>query len=244
MTCWWIGCNHVSDGLVKINPSKRLVLELVSFILLLITWCFTIPGIVLLLDQNLGALLLEGKIHFGQLFQLLKLLVGGESTKEEDEMANIIGDADEESISIFKATGNSIFVPFSIVYTVWTAILLGLNLFYRREYLTCGERPEPKSSEWADRKDRDNCCKICSPFNALRMFHHMEHRAAFIVYLVCVIMGVDLYFSIPLLLLTFAQTIISYLYAEDIVLCGLPLCCVQLFFIRRYPKEEQGVLRV
>merc|ERR1711874_151 len=63
MTCWWIGCNHVSDGLVKINPSKRLVLELVSFILLLITWCFTIPGIVLLLDQNLGALLLEGKIH-------------------------------------------------------------------------------------------------------------------------------------------------------------------------------------
>ena len=72
------------------------------------------------------------------------------------------------------------------------------------------------------------------------LFHHLEHRAGFIVFLVCAILRVELYFTVPLILLTFAQVIISYLYADDIVLCALPLCCVQFLFIRRYPQEEFG----
>jgi len=237
------GGNHVSHGLAKINPSKRMVLEMVSFILILVTWCFTIPGIVLLAKAGVVHSLIEGKIDFGQLFNLLTKLVS--SGDEDAPTIEKMPEGVNGEISIFKAVGNNIFVASNIFYTIITLIFMILNLIYRRDYLKMSDRPEPKTTEWADRKDKDHCCGICIPCNGLRMFHHLEHRAAFIVNLLCAIMGVDLYFSIPMVLLTFAQTIISYLYAEDIVLCGMPLCCVQLLFIRRYPKDtEQEVVRV
>ena len=56
MVCFWLGCNHVSHGLVKIKPSRRLTLELVSLVLLLITWCFTIPGIIMYSNTGVGRL--------------------------------------------------------------------------------------------------------------------------------------------------------------------------------------------
>ena len=234
MTCFWIGINHVSHGFTKIKPGKRLTLELLSLVLVLITWCFTIPGIVLLANAGIYNTMMDGKLDFGQLMNIFTSLMGGESSTTQDEV-----DLDG-GISIFKALGNDIFVANNTIYTIVTAILLILNLFFRKEYLKMGQKPLPRNSEWAQRKSRDNCCGICSPCNALRMFHHLEHRAAFIVNLLCAILGVDLYFSIPLVLLTFTQTIISYLYAEDIVLCGLPICCVHFLFIRRYPQEELG----
>jgi len=228
MTCFWIGINHVSHGVKKVSPDKRLTLELVSLVLLLITWCFTIPGIIILAEAGLHT----------ELVRAVNYLTGNRSPVKvsgADCAASVAGGCE---FNILKAVGNNIFVAFNTVYTILSAILLILNLIFRKEFLTLGTRPQARNCEYSDRKSTEYCCDICSPCNALRMFHHVEHRGAFIVNLVCACLAVDFYFSIPLVILTLAQTIISYLYAEDVVYCGLPICCVYLLFVRRYPQEE------
>jgi hypothetical protein len=141
-------------------------------------------------------------------------------------------------LNFVRAVGSTMFVAFNTIYTIVTFILVILNITYRKEYLKMGQKPLVGNSEWVERKGRQLCCDICSPCNALRMFHHLEHRGAFLINLACAIMGVELYFSIPLVFLTFTQTIISYLYAEDVAICALPICCAYLLFVRRYPQEE------
>jgi len=228
MTCFWVGINSNSHGVAKVKPGKRLTLELVSLVLVLVTWCFTIPGIILLGQSGLHTELVRG----------INLLTGNRSpvkVEGSDCAASVEGGCE---FNIQKAIGNNIFVGFNTIYTIVTAFLLVLNLFFRKEFLRMGQKPLARNSEWVERKGHQFCCDICSPCNALRMFHHLEHRGAFLVNLVCAVLGVELYLSIPLVLLTFSQTIISYLYAEDVVLCGLPLCCVYLLFVRRYPQEE------
>jgi len=247
MTCFWIGCNHFSYGLKKIQPGRRLALELVSLVLVLITWCFTIPGIVILRYEGFQHAIMQ---DLGQLMNVLYAVMevlqnanpedGVTLEQENGGKINIKGDSALAGKNVLKAFGSDIFVIYCTIYTIITAIFLVLNLFFRKEYIKLGQKPLPRSSEWVDRKKRDNCCNICTPCNALRMFHHLEHRAGFIIFLVCACLGVNPAFSVPLVLLTFAQVIISYLYAEDIVLCALPLCCVQFLFIRRYPQEEMG----
>ena len=231
MTCFWIGINHVSHGLKKVTPDKRLTLELVSLMLLLITWCFTIPGIITLAQAGLHT----------ELVRAVNYLTGNRSPVKiagADCAASVEGGCE---FNILKAVGNNIFVIFNTIYTIVSALLLILNLIFRKEFLTLGQRPQARQCEISGENDEMStqyCCNICSPCNALRMFHHVEHRGAFIVNLVCACLGVEFYFSIPLVILTFSQTIISYLYAEDLVLCGLPVCCVYLLFVRRYPQED------
>jgi len=231
MPCFWIGFNHVSTGLVKVSPRRRLMLELVSLVLMVITWCFTISGIILLSDSG------------GQQFiRVINYYTGNRSpikVKGAECASSIPGGCD---MDIFQLVGTNIFIGFNIVYTIVTFLLVILNLVYRKEYLKIGQKPQVTNSEWVERKGRQFCCDICSPCNALRMFHHLEHRAAFLINLICAILGVKLYFSIPLTLITFAQTIISYLYAEDVVLCGSGACCIHLMFIRRYPQEDFDTL--
>jgi len=231
MPCFWIGFNHVSTGLVKVSPRRRLILELVSLVLMVITWCFTISGIILLNGSG------------GQQFnRVINYYTGNRSpikVKGSECASSIPGGCE---MNIYEAVGTSIFVPFNTIYTIITFILVILNLIYRKEYLKIGQKPQATNSEWVERKGRQFCFDICSPCNALRMFHHLEHRAAFVINLVCAILGVKLYFSIPLTLITFAQTIISYLYAEDVTLCGVGICCIQLLFVRRYPQEDFDTL--
>ena len=239
MVCFWLGCNHISYGMVKIKPSRRLSLELVSLVLILITWCFTIPGIIMYSNTGVGRLKPQEVIN---IFTTIVDMITGRD--DGSHLSFQLWGRDENNeiyvINIFKAIGHDIFAANCAIYTIISAFFLVLNLFYRKEYLKLGQKPLPLGSEWVARNKRDNCCTIFSPCNALRMFHHLEHRAGFIVNIVCATFGVELYFTIPLILLTFTQIIISYLYAEDIVLCTFPLCCVQLFFIRRYPQEEFG----
>jgi len=230
MTCIWIGINHDSEGIKKVGPQRRLTLELISFVLLLISWCFTISGIIVLDD-----------FARNQFNTAINYLTGNRSPfkiKGTDCAASVAGGCD---INITKAVGTSIFVSFNGIYTIVTFFLAILNVIYRREYLKPGQRPLGSNVEWAERKNRQCCFEICTPCNALRIFHHLEHRGAFIVNLICAILGVDFYFSIPLVILTLAQTILSYLYAEDIALCGIPICCFYLLFIRRYPKEDSDI---
>jgi len=248
MVCFWIGCNHVSHGLTKIKPGARLTLELVSLVLLLITWCFTIPGIALYTNTGLQAVFMDGTADFGQVMNLLGNMMnfmGGIMGEEKplntkDWEKDSEGTVLEHGVRLEKALGHDVFVAFCSLYTIYGAFFLILNLIFRKEYLKLGQKPLPRSSEWADRPKRDNCCGICTPCNGLRMFHNSYHFWGLFGFIICAILQVELYFTIPLILLTFAQVIISYLYAEDIVLCTLPLCCVSLYFIRRYPKEEFG----
>ena len=243
MGFFWIGCNHVSHGLKEIKPGKRLILELVSLVLLLITWCFTIPGIFLYKNTGVATHFMNGTLDFWQLMNIFTTIINmifkGENGEEVIKMKDNPNEG-PSGVSIFKALGHYIFAVNCAFYTIITAVFLVLNIIYRREYLKCGDKPVPRNTEWADRPKRERCFALCCPWNGLRMFHHLEHRAGFIVFLVCAILGVELYFTIPLILLTFAQIIISYLYAEDIMLCALPICCVNLYFIRRYPQEEFG----
>jgi len=268
MVCFWIGCNHVSHGLKKIKPGKRLALELVSLVLLLITWCFTIPGIAIYTNTgiqdfmnklskddgsgiNLGALIeVLGKVANAMANMLGEAPVHTEEDKkmtaqlDEYDKAGLFKGSNLEGTSsgltVVKAFGHDVFVAACTTYTIITFFLLILNLFYRKEYLKPGQKPLPRNSEWVDRPKTDKCCSICSPLNALRMFHNSQHWYGFFIFIVCALLQVELYFTIPLILLCFTQIIISYLYAEDIMLCALPLCCVSLYFIRRYPQEEFG----
>ena len=227
MACFWIGFNHVSHGVVKVKHGRRLTLELVSLVLVLITWCFTIPGIIMLSESGTAEFVRVINYYTGNLSPI--------KVEGADCAASVEGGCE---LNLFKAFGSMLFVPFNTIYTIITAILVVLNIIYRKEYLKMGQKPLVGNSEWVERKGRQLCCDICSPCNALRMFHHLEHRGAFLVNLVCAILGVELYFSIPLVFLTLAQTIISYLYAEDVALCGLPICCAYLLFVRRYPQED------
>ena len=227
MTCFWIGFNHVSSGAVKVNPRRRLTLELVSFLLVLITWCFTISGIVMLSDSGTKEFVRGINYYSGNRSPIK--IDGAECA------ASVQGGCE---LNFVRAVGSTMFVAFNTIYTIVTFILVILNIAYRKEYLKMGQKPLVGNSEWVERKGRQLCCDICSPCNALRMFHHLEHRGAFLINLACAIMGVELYFSIPLVFLTFTQTIISYLYAEDVAICGLPICCAYLLFVRRYPQEE------
>jgi len=269
MVCFWIGCNHVSHGLKKIKPGKRLVLELVSLILLLITWCFTIPGIAIYTNTGIQEFinrLSEGDgsgVNFAALMDVLGKVMNAlsgilgdgsvqytEEDKKEFEKLNQIDElggfkgsnleGTSTGLTVVKAFGHDVFVMACTTYTIITFFLLILNLFYRKEYLKPGQKPLPRNSEWVDRPKSDKCCSICSPLNALRMFHNSQHWYGFFIFIVCALLQVELYFTIPLILLCFTQIIISYLYAEDIMLCALPLCCVSLYFIRRYPQEEFG----
>eukprot|EP00092_Neocalanus_flemingeri_P005288 GFUD01005692.1.p1 GENE.GFUD01005692.1~~GFUD01005692.1.p1 ORF type:complete len:245 (-),score=46.20 GFUD01005692.1:71-805(-) len=229
MACFWIGFNHHSFGPVKVKPRRRLSLELVSFVLVLITWCFTISGIVTLSDSGTKEFVRGINYYTGNLIK----------TKGTECAASVPGGCE---VNFVRAVGSTLFVAFNTIYTIVTFIFVVLNIIYRKEYLKMGQKPLVRNTEWAERKGRQFCCDICTPCNALRMFHHLEHRGAFVINLACAIMGVELYFSIPLTLLTLAQTIISYFYAEDIALCGFGICCAYLLFVRRYPQEELDAL--
>ena len=202
------------------------MLELVSLVLAFITWCFTIYGIILVSDH--------GSRELGR---AINYLTGNRSPIKirNAECSGVPGGCD---IDLPKAVGSTIFVAVNTIYTIVTFLFVFLNIIYRKEYLKIGQKPLIENSEWVERKGRQLCCDICSPCNALRMFHHLEHRGAFFANLICAILGVELYVSIPLTLLTFTQTIISYLYAEDVAVCGFPICCAYLLFVRRYPQED------
>lgn len=271
MVCFWIGCNHVSHGLKKINPGKRLVLELVSFILLLITWVFTLSGIGIYANtgvQDYINRITKAKetgeatgVDWGSLLSVLGDVINGLSSilgeegienkgyEIKDDLKGLEDagllkgsglEGTSSGLTIVKVFGHDVFVVACSTYTIITFFLLILNLIYRKEYLKPGQKPLPRNSEWVDRPKKDNCCAICTPLNGFRMFHNSQHWYGFFIFIVCALLQVELYFTIPLILLCFAQIIISYLYAEDIMLCALPLCCVNLYFIRRYPQEEFG----
>merc|ERR1712059_63068 len=118
-------------------------------------------------------------------------------------------------------------------------VLLVIHIIYRRRMLGCGggedigDRPD-----WAERPGREFCCSICTPSSSLMMFHHLEHRFAFLLNLVCLLLGVPLPASLPLVVVTLIQTILSYLYSEDLALCGLNLCCLHLVWVRRTPRDH------
>ena len=114
-------------------------------------------------------------------------------------------------------------------------------------------------SEWREREKHDFCFDICNPLNGLRMFHHLEHRAAFLFNLIAFaltlmtdlsfnpspetskLLSTTLGYSITLCLLTLCQSFLSYFYAEDVALCGMSCCCFHFWFIRRYPQEQADV---
>ena len=150
MACFWIGCNHVSHGLTKINPSKRLLLELVSLVLLLITWCFTIPGIFLYRNTGVATAFMEGTLDFGEIMgiftSIVNIIFKGENG---EELINLRADPNEGSggLSIFKALGHDIFAVNCAFYTIITAFFLVLNIFFRKEYLKLGQKPLPRSSK-------------------------------------------------------------------------------------------------
>ena len=56
---------------IKIEPENRLTLEPVSLVLVIFTWCFTIPGIVLLANKGVHNALMDGTLGFEQILNIL-----------------------------------------------------------------------------------------------------------------------------------------------------------------------------
>ena len=107
-----------------INPSKRLLLELVSLVLLLITWCFTIPGIFLYRNTGVATVFMEGTLDFSEIMGIFTSIVNMIFKGENGEkLISLREDPNEGSggLSIFKALGHDIFAVNCAFYTIITA---------------------------------------------------------------------------------------------------------------------------
>lgn len=228
MAFLWVGMNHSSHGLVKISRSKRHQLELASGILLLVTWCIIVPAI----------------------YQVVSCIPF--QPHEPHDHLNY-----SKWAAVIFLIGNG-------AYLLTTLVLAIMNLAYRKD-LICGiPVPQNGKSDWKDHGKIEYCCDIWNPLDALRISHHLQHRFLFVACLFIffsfwkwskcsevenageietLVMEYILIFTIPLSMLSLAQCILSYLYAEDIALCGVNICCVlQLLFIRRYPKDSDDIV--
>jgi len=222
MACLWVSINHSSHGLVKISRNKRHQLEFASSLLLLLTWSIIVPAI----------------------FQVVSCIPF--QPQEPHDHLNY-----SKWAAIIFLIGNG-------AYLLTTLILAFMNLAHRKD-LICGTSSEGKP-DLKDHEKIEYCCDICNPLDSLRISHHLQHRFLLMACILIffsfwkwnqcseveqagemekIVMGYIIIFTIPLCVLSVVQCILSYLYAEDIALCGVNICCVlQLLFIRRYPKDS------
>lgn len=228
MGFFWIGINHTSHGIIKVSSKKRLVLELISGIILLISWFI---------------------IGFG----IKEAVITPDSWERRDSNHYVL---DLDRISAV-----SVFVVGNGVYLITTFVLVIFNLIYRRGILM--KNSAVPRSEWMERGKHDICFDICNPLNGLRIFHHLEHRGAFLINLAVMFLRISelnrvgsftvgefigdniFCFAVVLMVIKLVQSLLSYFYAEDVALCGLPICgCFHFWFIRRYPQEESDEERL
>ena len=99
-------------------------------------------------------------------------------------------------------------------------------------------------TEWIPRKKVEYCGKIISPqFNGLDLFHYLVHMLALAINIGAAFCGADRYLSISMIIITFIQSILSYLYSTDIAICFCFCFCVNIFLVRRLPSSEQDLER-
>lgn len=264
MGCFWIGINHTSHGLLKVSPRRRLLLELISLILLVISWCVIVPGVI-----HVGTIYVDNIQEMPDQIQ-----VKGSNFHEDTFKRSAYGfdeyrDAEirdwivENPPYVPDRTGSLVVELYAVVafmlansvYLVVTIFLAILNLIYRKDILL--KKTMVGRSEWKEREKNELCFDICNPLNGLRMFHHLEHRGAFLINLFVFgftitafsisssedtkLLKTILGYSSTMCLITLAQTFLSYFYAEDVALCGMSCCCVHFWFVRRYPQEQTDV---
>ena len=68
------------------------------------------------------------------------------------------------------------------------------------------------------------------------LFHHLIHRLAMIVNIAAAFSGADAFLSSFMIIITFLQCILSYLYSTDIALCNCCCLCINIVLIRRQPR--------
>ena len=84
------------------------------------------------------------------------------------------------------------------------------------------------------------CKDIVSPgYGRLGLFHHLVHRLAWCVNMAAVFSGADVFLSSFMIILTFLQSVLSFLYSTDIAVCNFWCFCFNIFCIRRHPRRTQ-----
>ena len=99
------------------------------------------------------------------------------------------------------------------------------------------EEKRGRQWEWVPRKRVEYCREIVTPgYSGLGLFHHLTHRLAMIVNIVAAFSGADALLSSFMVIITFLQCILSYLYSTDIALCNCCCLCINIVLIRRQPR--------
>ena len=99
------------------------------------------------------------------------------------------------------------------------------------------EEKRSRQWEWVPRKRVEYCREIVTPgYAGLGLFHHLIHRLAMIVNIAAAFSGADAFLSSFMVIITFLQCILSYLYSTDIALCNCCCLCINIVLIRRQPR--------
>jgi len=241
MVCFWIGLNTESTA-CSFSPSRRLLLELVSFIIQVVVWIITLTGLILIGDSG-----------FQELSVGLNYLTGNRSPLGGDKFTS--SSIQPSEVSVNRALAASVFLVGNLSYLLATLVLACLSLYYRRAFISLANRPQPQATGYMKREQLETCTAICTPCNGLRIFHHLEQRGGFLTNLVVLVLCLivlssgtsvpgALWLSVPLCLLCCIQMVLACIYTEDVALCGVGACCVYLLWVRRSPppyQEEIGM---
>ena len=241
--CFWVGVNHTGKGVLPVEKRQREILQLVSLGVQVVFWIFAVIAIVIVGMDNLANLehledeldKLEEELDMDK-FSYNSSPNKSEATQKDglkkmdyyeyygDKRTNLTNEMESRinSLVVF-CGGNSLYILLSMITAISSLV---------SQMKKTGEDPGPR-----EHAQIELCFDICQPCDSFRIFHHILHRSAFIINFMTIFIGTDIIFSLPCTIICFIQCIISYFYAEDIVLCGVPFCCFQFWFIRRYPSN-------
>ena len=237
--CFWVGINHTGKGLWPLGKKNRDVLQIVSLAVQIVFWIYAIIAIVIVAKDNLENLdilteeleKLEEDLDMDRYTYNPSPNISKPSINQM-EYYEYYGDKRSNITSEMESRINSVvvFCGGNTLYTLMSMFIALVSMVSQISKTRDDQGPR-------EHAQIELCFDICQPCDSFRIFHHILHRSAFVLNFMSIFIGTHLMFSVPCTAICLIQCIISYLYAEDIVLCGVPFCCFQFWFIRRYPSN-------
>ena len=207
-----IGYNYTGLGLCTLHSYNRRRVEVVSFCMQVLCWVVVLPGMWVVGDSFYNS--------GGQYVPMNRQHL-------DESRDTYVEDVWEICSFVLFCGGNSVYV------------MVSLTLVLARVM----EKKKNRQWEWVPRKKIEYCGDMISPgFRGLGLFHYQLHTVAMAVNVAALYSGADVYLSSFMVIITFLQCILSYLYSTDIAICHCCCQCFSIFLIRRHPRGGEDPL--